>query len=90
MAKLNGAISFSSSHFIGPLLNDGSLYSGLGLLDLRMLFLYLRNNWNSKLDPLPSAVADHTHWQYGSGSRKSDYQQMLGSNMIPMSMNDVQ
>ena len=53
-----------------------------------MLSPCLRNNWNGKLDPLPSAIADRTHWQYDSGSHSSDSRQMLGSIMMPASLND--
>ena len=88
IAMLNGTCSFSSSHFTGPLLDDGAPYSGLGLLELEMLSPYLRSNWNGKLDPLRSAIADRIHWQYGSGSHSSDSRRILGFIMVPASLND--
>ena len=72
MVKLSDKSSFFPWHFIVPLLHDGAPSSGLGLVELKMLSLYLRTNHIDKLDPLPPAIADRIHWQYGSGSHSSD------------------
>ena len=53
-----------------------------------MLSPYLCTNWIGKLDPLPQAIADRTHWKYGSGSHLSDSRRMLGSIMISAKLND--
>ena len=55
---------------------------GLRLVELKILFPYLRINWICKLDPLPPAIANGTHWQYSSGRHSSDSQRMLRSIMI--------
>ena len=87
MVRLNDKSSFSSCHFIGPLLDDGAPYSGLGLVELKILSPYLHTNWSGKLDPLPRAIADRTHWKYGSGSHSSDSRRMLGSIIISARLN---
>ena len=88
MARLNGESCFSACHFIGPILDKGAPYSGLGLFELKVLSPYLRTNWIGWLDPLPQAIASRTHWQYGSGSHSSDSRRMLGSIMISAKLND--
>ena len=88
IAMLNGTSSFSSSHLIGPLLDAGVSYSGSGLLELEMLSQYLRSNCNSKLDPLPLAIADRTRCQYGFRSHSSDSRRVLGSIVISASLNN--
>ena len=88
MAMLNGTSSFSSNQFIGLLLDYGATCSVLGLLELKMLSLYLRNNWNGKVDALPSAIADRYHYQYSSGSHLSDSRGTQGSIMITARLHD--
>ena len=88
IVKLNNKRSFFPCHFIGPLLDDGAAYSGLGQVELKMLLLYLRTKWIGTLDPLPPAIADRTHWKYGTGSHSSDYRRMLGSIMISARLKD--
>ena len=88
MVKFNDKSSFFSCHFIGPLLDDGAPYGGFGLVELKMLSPYLRTNWIDKLDPLPLAIADSIHWQYGYGSHSSDCGRMLGSIMISARLDD--
>lgn len=41
MSMLNSTCIFSSGHFIGPLLSNAAPYSVLGVLELKMLSLYL-------------------------------------------------
>ena len=53
MDMLNGTSDPSQSHFIETLLDDGALYGGLGLLELKILSTYFRTNWNCKRNPLP-------------------------------------
>ena len=52
-----------------------------------MLSPFLRKNWNQKLDLLPAAIADRTHWQYRSSARSSDSRKMLESIIISAQLN---
>ena len=88
MVKITNNGNLSTSHFIGPLLDDGAPYSGLGIHELTILSPFLHTNWNQKLDPLPAAIADSTHWQYGSGAHSSESRRMLGSIIISAKLND--
>ena len=73
MAKIN---SHLEHHFVGSLLDDGAPNSGLGIHQLKLLTMYLKNNWNGQLEALPSTIADHTRLQYGSGTHSSESRKM--------------
>ena len=61
MAKITDNSEFFFNHFIGPLLDDGAPYSGLGMHELKILSPYLHKNWHGEQDPLPSAIGNRTH-----------------------------
>ena len=88
MANKSENSKFSFNHFIGPLLDDVAPYSGLGMHELKILSPYLRANWSGKLYPLPSAIGNCAHWQYGTGTHSSDSRKMLGSVMIRAKLNN--
>lgn len=56
--------------------------------ELKMLSLYLPKTWRENFDPLPSAIADRTHWQYDSGSHSSYSRRMYGSVITSALLND--
>ena len=82
MVNMTVIRKLSTNHFIGPLLEDGTPNSGLLIHELKILSPYLRTTWHGKLDPLPAAIADRIHWQYGSGSHWSYSRRMLVSIVI--------
>lgn len=47
---------------IGPLLDDGAPYSGLGMEELKLIQKYVWPKWNGQLDPLPKTVKDRPYW----------------------------
>lgn len=49
--------------FVGPLLDDGTHYSGIGSTEIKMLQAVLFLSWNDGLDPIPAHIADGPHWQ---------------------------
>ena len=88
MVDMTDDCKLSQSHFIAPLLGDGAPYSRLGIHELKILSPYLRTNWHEQLEPLPAAITDRIHWQYGSASHSTDSRRMLGSVMITARLND--
>ena len=81
MAKISSLYD-SLDHFIGPLLDDGTPCSGISLNELKVLSPYLTTSWDGKLEPLPEAIPDHTHWQHGSGNHRIESRYMVGSIII--------
>jgi len=69
-------------NFVGPLLDDGAPYSGIGMSELQVLAHIVLPDWNNKLDPLPSTIASRPYWQYGTGEHSSDARKILGSVML--------
>ncbi len=88
MAKLVAGSSEIGGEFTGPLLDDGALYSGIGISELKRLSSYLRTQWSGKLYPLPDSISDRNHRQYGTGSHSSESRRMLGSEMLSASLAD--
>ena len=88
MVRITKNGNLSTSHLIRPQLDYGAPYSGLGLKEITILYPFLRTNWNQNLDPLPAAIADRTHWQYGSGAHSSESRRMLGSIIISAKLKD--
>ena len=88
MGKMTSLASFKDFKFSGPLLDDRTPYSGIGLHELKLMQPYLRTNWNGELDPFPDSISDWSHWQYVSGNHSSYSRRMLGSIIITACIND--
>ncbi len=88
MAKIFAGSSEMGVEFTVPLLDDGALYSGIGISELKILSPYLRAKWSGNLYPLPDSISDRNHWQYGTGSHSSESRRMLGSEMLSASLAD--
>ena len=56
MVNKAGNSKFSFNHFIGPLLDDGALCSGIVIDELKIISPYLHTSWNGELDPIPSVI----------------------------------
>ncbi|CAN8063104.1 unnamed protein product [Agarophyton chilense] len=69
-------------NFIGPLLDDGAPYSGIGMKELHVIKHMVCPDWNGNLDPIPDTIADRPNWQYGSGNHKSEPRRILGSIVL--------
>ncbi len=57
MANLPSDGTFPAD-FIGPLLDDGAPYSGIGLDEFIMIQPLVLPAWSGTFDPLPEAVRD--------------------------------
>ena len=64
---------------IGPLLDDGAPYSGMGMREFRAIQPMVLPNWSGKLHKLPDTIADRPFWKYGSGAHSSEVRRILGS-----------
>jgi len=88
----NGKVSFNMVNLrqkslelhnpIGPLLDDGAPYSGIGLDEFKLLQSIVYPSWNGKFDGLPSTVKNRPFWQYGVGSHSSKSRRIIGSVML--------
>lgn len=67
---------------VGPLVDDGAPYSGLGIVELRTLATSLLPDWDGKLDPVPVQIQSRPYWQYGKGSHASSKRKILGSILL--------
>ena len=67
------------SNTIGPLLDDGAPYSGIGLEEFLVMQPLLLPKWNGKLDPVPDHLSSYKFWQYGSGEHASASRKIIGS-----------
>lgn len=65
--------------FVGPLVEDGEPYSGMGTKDFTLLKSLLVPEWNGKFDLFPESIADRPYWQYGTGKHTSPPRRILGS-----------
>ena len=72
-------VSEINERYVGPLLDDGAPYSGIGLHEFTVLQPMLLPKWNGKCDAIPYEFNDFPYWQYGSGSRSSEKRKLLGS-----------
>ena len=70
------------NNFIGPLLDDGAPYSGMGFDDFKILQSLILPDCNGKLEPLPDSIADRPYWQYGAGKHASAPRKILGSVLL--------
>ena len=88
MANLTGsAANTGLSSELGPLLDDGAPYSGIGQVELSLLADHIGLSPNSKIDAIPQALGSHTHWQYGSGEHASSARRILGSIVLTATSN---
>ena len=69
---------------LGPLLDDGAPYSGMGLEEILLLKHTIMPTFNGNLDPLPAAVVCRPFWQYGSGKHASSRRKILGSILLSL------
>jgi len=74
--------SFELHNPIGPLLDDGAPYSGIGLEEFKLLQSIVYPSWNGKFDGLPDTVKHRPFWQYGVGSHSSKSRRIIGSVML--------
>ncbi len=49
-------LSITLTLFVGPLLDDGAPYSGIGLLDFKLIQPFMLPDWSGAYDPLPDFV----------------------------------
>jgi len=73
---------------IGPLLDDGAPYSGMGIQEFKMIQPMILPEWNGKFDALPDSIKERPFWQYGSGSHSSPFRKIIGSILIPGKSNE--
>lgn len=68
------AVSLNHSQTIspGPLIDDGSHYSGLGIFELRSLLEKQKIELVPKLDSIPEVLISRPYWQYGIGNHRSN------------------
>eukprot|EP00178_Gracilaria_changii_P016470 TRINITY_DN4728_c0_g1_i1.p1 TRINITY_DN4728_c0_g1~~TRINITY_DN4728_c0_g1_i1.p1 ORF type:complete len:805 (-),score=91.02 TRINITY_DN4728_c0_g1_i1:529-2943(-) len=86
MCRLSGD-PFFAPDFVGPLLDDGAPYSGLGNYELSLVQDFVVPDWNGQLDPLPASVANTPFWQYGNGDHSSEARPILGSIVLSLRTN---
>ena len=82
MAQIRSTESNDMCDFVGPLLDDGAPYSGIGVNELKLLDSNLSTNFRSGLDPIPSEIKDRPFWKYGTGNHASELRKILGSILI--------
>lgn len=79
MAYLDSSLSANENDvYICPLVNDGATYSGIGLVELRLLAKDLVPNWSGSLHPLPYSVKNRTFCHYSNGNHRSSTRRILG------------
>ena len=66
-------------NFKGALLDDGSPYSGMGIIEFLVLQPLLLPNWNEKLQPVAEELRSRPFWQYGTGSHSTETRKIIGS-----------
>lgn len=67
---------------IGPLLDDGAPYSGMGLDEFNLLQPIIYPTWDGELLPLPKEIEACPYWQYGTGQHSSESRKILGSVIL--------
>lgn len=68
---------------VGPLLDDGAPYSGIGIEEFNMIQPVVIPGWKGVFDALPDSVKDRPRWQYGNGEHSSKWRNIIGSILIP-------
>ena len=74
--------NFIDGDFIGPLVDDGAPYSGIGEAEFKVLQPLILPKWSGSYAELPECIADRPYWQYGKGKHSSPPRRILGSVMI--------
>lgn len=69
-------------NLIGPVLDDGAPYSGIGMDEFKIVKPIMLPEWDGKLEELPDCIKDRPRWQYGMGSHSSKTRRILGSVMF--------
>ena len=67
---------------LGPLLDDGAPYSAIGFVELQLLRQHIGLTTEPNINPIPSSLQGHTHWQYGTGRHSSAARRILGSIVL--------
>lgn len=75
--------NFIGEKFVWPLVDDGAPYSAIGNVKLRLLLGHLGKEGGFVIEPIPSSLHGHTHWQYGVGEHASAPRAILGSVKVP-------
>lgn len=73
------SVNCEATKVLGPVVDDGAPYSGMGLDEFRQLQSTIMPTWDDVLDPLPAVVADRPFWQYGKGKHASKPRKILES-----------
>lgn len=82
MVQVNGSCSHETSfdfNSIGPLLDDGAPYRGMGLREFTVWQRNLLPHWKGTMDAAPDVLQDYSYWQYGDGDHSSDPGKILCS-----------
>ena len=77
--------NYSDTTFLvenGPLLDDGTPYSGIGEDEFHILRSSLKTNFNDTFDELPNEIAQRPYWQYGNSNHASKSKRIIGSILI--------
>lgn len=82
MVNISDSCIALSNDFVGPLLDDGAPYSGLGVEEFKVLQELIMPNWDGSYDKLPKEIQDRPYWQYGTGNHSSDKRKIIGSIML--------
>ena len=77
-----GPSTDTRDELVGPLLDDGVPYSGIGHSELLILHPFIAFKYNSSFDPLPDEIESRPYCQHGSGENSSESRKLLGSVMI--------
>lgn len=64
--------------YLGPLLDEGVPYSGLGIAELHEIQKTGIPTWDGILYPFPDAVKDTPFLQHGSGEHASEPRSIIG------------
>lgn len=88
MAKLpiegphQGSIDGLMQHSLGPLVDDGAPWSGLGMEEFLRLQSTIMLTWDGTLDELPDLIRSRPYWQYGNGQHASQKRRILGPAVL--------
>ena len=75
--RFGGSETISES--IGPLVDDGAPYSGLGVEAFHRIQPLVFPDWNGRFDALPHSVASRPYWQYGTREHSSETRAIISS-----------
>lgn len=66
----NTSIAEVSYYYIGPLIDDGAVYSEVGGVELKLLHTRNRSE-DYEFEPKPNELYQFKYWKYGSGAHSS-------------------